>query len=184
MCKRQQLLLTHTPWPTQLDVLQVEAWRARGRVPLGVDITASLLETALCDGSFWAAPAATSAAAAAAGGGGAGAAQHTTAQQQAACRSLSHQQLRLQYAATIVRCAPLAELAAHNHHAVVPGPAKRASCVFTPLDLTSPHLSYMSSLSLLQFYTPPHTVHTQHPTTDTPPRPLFLLSRQDGERHR
>jgi hypothetical protein len=70
--------------------MQVEAWRARGRVPLGVDVTASLLETALCDASFWAPPAAA-------------AAQSTTP---AAGRgsSMSHQQLRLQYAATIVRC--------------------------------------------------------------------------------
>jgi hypothetical protein len=63
----------------------VEVWRARGRVPLGVDITALLLETALCDASFWSAPAA------------AAAAQHQAA------AAVSQQQLRMQYAAAIVR---------------------------------------------------------------------------------
>jgi hypothetical protein len=54
---------------------------------LGVDITASLLETALRDGSFWS-PAVTAPGAAVAG---------QTA-------SVSQQQLRMQYAAAIVRC--------------------------------------------------------------------------------
>lgn len=64
-------------------------------MPLGVDITASLMETALCDPSFWgpsaAAGAITTAAAAAAGNSLAPAA-------------VSHQQLRMQYSAAIVRC--------------------------------------------------------------------------------
>lgn len=67
-----------------LDRAQVEAWRARGRVPLGVDITALLLETALCDASFWSPPAAA-------------AATHPAA------AAVSQQQLRMQYAAAIVR---------------------------------------------------------------------------------
>jgi hypothetical protein len=75
-------------------LLQVEAWRARGRVPLGVDITASLLETALCDPTFWG-PAAASAAVAAAAN-----LQGTAS---VATGSISQQQIRLQYSATIVR---------------------------------------------------------------------------------
>eukprot|EP00775_Hariotina_reticulata_P008867 gene8867-9046_t len=63
-------------------IQRVEAWRARGRLPLGVDITASLLETALCDSSFW-------------GSAAASAAVGTSA--------ISQQQTRLQYSATIVR---------------------------------------------------------------------------------
>lgn len=80
-------LLRRTPKQSQ-----VEAWRARGRVPLGVDITASLLETALCDASFWG----QHTAATAAGG--------STGSVAVAGGGVSQQQLRLQYAATIVRC--------------------------------------------------------------------------------
>lgn len=69
-------------------IRRVEAWRARGRVPLGVDITASLLETALWDASFWGPTAATAAASIPSG----------------TPSGLSQQQIRLQYSATIVRC--------------------------------------------------------------------------------
>jgi hypothetical protein len=62
---------------------------------LGVDITASLLETALCDASFWG-PAAASAAVAAAAANVAGSASLTAS-------SISQQQIRLQYSVTIVR---------------------------------------------------------------------------------
>ncbi|WIA15523.1 hypothetical protein OEZ85_002158 [Tetradesmus obliquus] len=88
-------LLSQSHSNIRRGIRRVEAWRARGRVPLGVDITASLLETALCDPAFWgqaAASAATAAAAAAAAGTG-----------PAAASSVSQQQIRLQYSATIVR---------------------------------------------------------------------------------
>lgn len=87
---------THNCHECGLGLLQVEAWRARGRVPLGVDITASLLETALCDASFWG----RLAAAAADAPTGATAAAASTAGRSA---SVSQQQLRMQYAAAIVR---------------------------------------------------------------------------------
>jgi hypothetical protein len=90
-----------------LLLLQVEAWRARGRVPLGVDITASLLETALCDPAFWGQAAASAAATAAAVAGA----------RPGAASSVSQQQIRLQYSATIVRYAVFEPLA--PVHAVV-----------------------------------------------------------------
>jgi hypothetical protein len=82
---------------------QVEAWRARGRVPLGVDITASLLETALCDATFWAAAAGGggSAPAAAGAAGGTGGGSSSSGGGRAA--AVSRQQLRMQYAAALVR---------------------------------------------------------------------------------
>eukprot|EP00878_Enallax_costatus_P031813 GHUV01034861.1.p1 GENE.GHUV01034861.1~~GHUV01034861.1.p1 ORF type:complete len:167 (+),score=22.92 GHUV01034861.1:440-940(+) len=80
-------LLSSTSADIRHGILRVEAWRARGRVPLGVDITASLLETALWDASFWGPSAATAAALPLAG----------------TLNGLSQQQIRLQYSATIVR---------------------------------------------------------------------------------
>uniref|UniRef100_A0A383WJX9 Uncharacterized protein n=1 Tax=Tetradesmus obliquus TaxID=3088 RepID=A0A383WJX9_TETOB len=86
-------LLSQSHSNIRRGIRRVEAWRARGRVPLGVDITASLLETALCDPAFWG-QAAASAATAAAAPAGTG---------PAAASSVSQQQIRLQYSATIVR---------------------------------------------------------------------------------
>jgi hypothetical protein len=93
----------------QVDIhaaaVQVEAWRARGRVPLGVDITASLLETTLCDPGFYRAETSTAAAAMLPGTAAAGsAAPGVSTGNSQGLVAVSHQQLRLQYAATIVRC--------------------------------------------------------------------------------
>lgn len=92
-------------------LLQVEAWRARGRVPLGVDITASLLETTLCDPGFYRAATSTAAAARLPGTAAAGsAAPPVSTDNSQGLVAVSHQQLRLQYAATIVRCVSHAAL--------------------------------------------------------------------------
>ena len=84
------------PWPASPPrpaALQVAAWRARGRVPLGVDITACLVQTQLAD--------AAAAAPAVAHLGGAGCA--TTAAAAAAAAAAAEPGLRLQYAMALVR---------------------------------------------------------------------------------
>lgn len=72
----------HSPLP--LSPLQVAAWRARGRVPLGVDSTACLVEAQQRDAAAAAAPH-----------------QQQQGQQQPALASES--ELRLQYAMVVVR---------------------------------------------------------------------------------
>lgn len=69
--------------PLSLTPLQVAAWRARGRVPLGVDSTACLVEAQQRDAAAAAAP------------------QQQQGQQQQALASES--ELRLQYAMAVVR---------------------------------------------------------------------------------
>ncbi|PRW60793.1 Las1 family [Chlorella sorokiniana] len=75
------LLLSGVPADVQQGLERVAAWRARGRVPLGVDSTACLVEAQQRD-------AATSAAA---------------AQQQQQAATASESELRLQYAMAVVR---------------------------------------------------------------------------------
>lgn len=86
---------THLRVQTNMAFPQVAAWRVRGRVPLGVDITASLLETALQDPqqSCVLFP-------------------HSTSSPLPSHGSMSQQLLRLQYSLTLVRCAVVAGLSA------------------------------------------------------------------------
>lgn len=70
----------------RLRVAQVRAWRSRGKVPLGVDATASIVEACALDRQL--------STAAATAGGSAGA---------AAAAAASEHVLRMQYALPIVR---------------------------------------------------------------------------------